>query len=64
MATTKNYSHRVPLKKGIYAHLEFLFKKNDIKHLEWTYPDLRKNEWKEEFLSIRRLYLKQLKETE
>ncbi|MEW6456633.1 MAG: DUF4416 family protein [Acidobacteriota bacterium] len=62
MATTKNYSHRVPLQHGIYAHLEFLFKKNDIKYLEWTYSDLRKTDWKDEFLSIRRLYLKQIKD--
>lgn len=61
MATTKNYSHRIPLRDGIYAHLEFLFQKNSIKYLEWTYLDMRKKEYADFFLQVRRLYLEKLR---
>lgn len=61
MATTKNYSHRIPLKNGIYAHLEFLFRKNSIQYLEWTYPDMRKEEYADFFLKARKNYLEKLR---
>lgn len=61
MATAKDFSHRIPLDQGIYAHLEFLFSRSGIKTLEWTYPDFRKQDYQAFFLSVRRLYLQQLK---
>jgi len=61
MATTKNFAHRVPLADGIYAHLELLFVKTGVKHLEWTYPDYRRKEPEEFFLGVRRAYLEELK---
>ncbi len=39
VATFKPYSHRIPLKKGVYAHLELLFSKGKPQPLPWTYPD-------------------------
>lgn len=60
MATAKDFSHRVPLQKGIYAHLEFLFGKNEIRFLDWTYPDFHSPPCREYFLKVRRIYLKQL----
>ncbi len=62
VATAKNYSHRVPLKNGIYAHIEYLFTKKDVKILEWTYQDFKKAEYKEFFKMVRALYLKELRE--
>jgi len=61
MATTKNYSHRIPLKDGIYAHLEFIFEKNSIKYLDWTYLDMRKKEYADFFLKVRKIYLEKLR---
>ncbi len=61
MATTKNYSHRIPLRDGIYAHLEFLFERNSIKYLDWTYPDMRKKEYGEFFLKLRKIYMDKLR---
>ena len=62
MATAKNFSHRIPLTDGIYAHLEFLFgKKNDIRLMEWTYPDFRLPGYEDFFLKIRETYLNQLR---
>jgi hypothetical protein len=61
MATAKDFSHRIPLARGIYAHLEFLFTKTDVKILDWTYPDMRPEERRRFFLDVRRVYLRQLK---
>jgi hypothetical protein len=62
MATTKDFSHRIPLEYGIYAHLEFLFSKTGIRVLDWTYPDFRKEDYRQFFLSVRKLYMTRLKE--
>ncbi len=39
VATFKPYSHRIPLRKGVYAHLEMLFSRGKPRPLPWTYPD-------------------------
>lgn len=61
MATVKDFSHRIPLSHGIYAHLEFLFTKDAVKLLDWTYPDFRQEGYQTFFLQARRLLLQQLK---
>ena len=62
MATAKDFSHRIPLGRGIYAHLEFLFTKTGVKTLDWTYPDFRREPCQEFFRTVRGLYLGQLRE--
>ena len=44
LASTKNYSHRIYLGKGIYAELTLMYRGNKFFPLEWTYPDYR-TEW-------------------
>jgi len=61
MATAKDFSHRVPLQNGIYAHLEFLFGKTEIRRLDWTYPDFAKEGYQKYFLELRQAYLNQIK---
>lgn len=61
MATAKDFSHRIPLAHGIYAHLEFLFTKTDVRFLEWTYPDMRRDALRRFFLDVRKKYLEQLR---
>ncbi len=61
MATTKDFSHRIPLAHGIYAHLELLFSKTGVRLLNWTYPDFRQETYQRFFLEARRIYLRQLK---
>jgi hypothetical protein len=61
MATAKDFSHRIPLGRGIYAHLEFLFTKAGVKTLDWTYPDFRTGPCQEFFRTVRELYLRQLR---
>jgi len=57
MATAKDFSHRVPLRDGIYGHLEFLFSKRGIRRLEWTYPDFRDDRYMPFFLVERKKIL-------
>ena len=60
MATAKDFAHRIPLRNGIYAHLEFLFGKNDVRTLSWTYPDFNSEVYQKFFLEARRIYLSQI----
>lgn len=39
LASTKNYSHRIYLGKGIFAEVTLIRKDNKFKFLQWTYPD-------------------------
>lgn len=39
LATTKGYTHRVYLEKGIYADLTLMFTSGTYRSLQWTYPD-------------------------
>ncbi|HEQ98496.1 MAG TPA: DUF4416 family protein [candidate division Zixibacteria bacterium] len=39
LASTKNYSHRIYLGKGIFAEVSLIRKENKFKFLPWTYPD-------------------------
>jgi hypothetical protein len=41
LASTKNYSHRIYLGRGIYAEVTLIYKNNSYQPLEWTYPDYR-----------------------
>ena len=61
MATAKNFSHRIPLRNGIYAHLELLFGRKKVNTLSWTYPDYRNDEYQKFFFEVRKIYLRQLK---
>ena len=57
--TTKNFAHRIPLNRGIYAHLELIFSKDSIKALDWTYPDFKSPRYHEWLWEARRIYLTQ-----
>lgn len=45
IATSKNHFHRVPLRRGIYAHLEYVLKNKQLEFLPWTYPDFKQPEY-------------------
>jgi len=61
MATAKDFAHRVPLRQGIYAHLELLFSRSAVKLLPWTYPDFKQEGYQRFFFEARQAYLRQLK---
>ncbi len=39
LGTTKGYSHRIYLGKGIFADLTLLYENGSYRRLKWTYPD-------------------------
>jgi Domain of unknown function (DUF4416) len=62
MATAKDFAHRIPLRQGIYAHLEILFSRNAVKLLPWTYPDFQQEGYQRFLLEVRQAYLRQLRQ--
>lgn len=58
IATTKNHYHRIPLRDGIYAHMEYVIKNRRFAFLEWTYPDFKTREYLDFFDQVRLLYKK------
>jgi len=60
MATAKNCAHRIPMRGGVYGHLEILFTRTGVRLLEWTYPDFRRAGIQEYFIAERRRLLAEL----
>lgn len=54
--TTKNYSHRIYLNRGIYAEVTLKFEGNSFIPWPWTYPDYKTNEYIEFFTRVREIY--------
>lgn len=59
LATTKDYSHRVYLGKGIHADVSYVCRKKKFQCLEWTYPDYREPLAIEFFDTVRATFLQQ-----
>ena len=61
LATTKNFTHRIYLGKGIYADLTLIYQKGKFSVLDWTYPDYR-SQFALDFLTkARKRYLVMIK---
>jgi len=56
IATAKNHYHRVPLSKGIYAHIEYVIKNKRFHFLEWTYPDFKSKEYIDFFTRLKGIF--------
>lgn len=59
--STKDYTHRIHLSKGIFAEVTLFYKDNRFNILPWTYPDYQTAEYLDIFNSIRNLYKESLK---
>ena len=59
--STKNFSHRIACKQGIYAEVTCLLKKNKVTELPWTYPDFKQESNQHFFLTVRKSYHKELR---
>lgn len=57
LATTKDYAHRIFLRKGIFAEITLSFRGNSFSANEWTYPDYCSKEYIDIFNQIRKLYV-------
>jgi hypothetical protein len=55
LATTKDYSHRIYLRDGIYAEVTLVYQGKSFVPLSHTYPDFRSEEYIELFNEARRL---------
>ncbi len=58
LASTKNYSHRIYLGKGVYAEQEYIYSKGAYRPFSHAYPDYRKPEYLAVFQQARQ-YLRQ-----
>lgn len=61
LASTKDFSHRLYLNKGVFAELTLFFKNKTFQILDWTYPDYRTSEYISIFKQIREIYAQQIK---
>lgn len=60
LASTKDYSHRIHLQKGIYAEITLNYKQRAFQSFEWTYPDYKSQPYLDFFSHVRQLYARQL----
>ncbi len=56
LASTKDYAHRIYLRKGIFAEITLSYRGNSFSPNDWTYPDYRSAEYIGIFNQIRKLY--------
>ncbi|NOY07529.1 MAG: DUF4416 family protein [Spirochaetes bacterium] len=61
LASTKESSHRIPLKSGIYGEITLMFEKKRFRPVEWTYPDYSSEQYVSILNKIRDIYKEQLK---
>ncbi len=60
LATTKNFAHRIYIKKGIFEEITLYFKDDAFTPGRWTYPDYASVSHIAIFNEIRDLYYKQV----
>lgn len=60
LATTKDFSHRLYVGKGIYTEVTLNFRKDGCTYHPWTYPDYRSEQYARFFLAVRRILRGQL----
>jgi hypothetical protein len=59
LATTKNYTHRIYLRDGIYAEVTLRWRGGRFEPWEWTYPDYRTERYRSFFRRVRDRYMEQ-----
>lgn len=60
LATTKNYSHRIYLGRGIFGDVHLKYQKHQFQANEWTYPDYKEPLVIDFFEKVRNKYMTQL----
>jgi len=58
--TTKDFSHRIHMGKGIYAEVTLRYIKGEFEDFDWTYPDYKSDQCKQFFMDIRNIYKNQI----
>jgi hypothetical protein len=60
LATTKDFTHRIYLEKGIFAEVTLFYRQGSYQAWEWTYPDYRTSQYIRTFNQIRQIYSRQI----
>jgi len=60
LATGKNFTHRVYLKKGVFADLTLIYQADAWVSLPWTFRDYAAKETQEHLYALRSLYRRKL----
>lgn len=58
LATTKNFSHRIYLQRGVFGDLHLMFSNKTFQSMPWTYPDYKAHI--EFFNKVRESYYREL----
>lgn len=61
LASTKDFSHRISLGKGIFAEITLIYQDKNYRALDWTYPDYKSTGYMDFFKKVREIYAKQIK---
>jgi len=61
LASTKDFSHRIYLRDGIYAEVTLNYRGGRYEVFPWTFPDYKTAEYQNFFLLVREHYVKKLK---
>ena len=56
LASTKDFSHRIYLRSGIYGEVTLLYSGKNYQFLPYTFPDYRTKEYLDLFIEARGLY--------
>lgn len=62
LASTKDFSHRIYLRDGIYAEVTLNYRRGRYESFPWTFPDYKSSDYQNFFLKVRGLYVRKLKE--
>jgi hypothetical protein len=61
LASTKDFSHRIYLDKGIYGEVTLMYSGKDYQTLPYTFPDYRTKEYWDIFKTARELFKSEIK---
>ncbi len=61
LASTKDFSHRIYLKDGIFCEVTLIYHKGSFRNLMWTYPDYKAN--LDVFNSIRKILVEDIRKS-
>ncbi len=60
LASTKNFSHRIYLGRGIYGEVTLQYRGNQFEPLPWTYPDYQDHRLLDFLRRARQVYMNQV----
>ncbi len=62
LASAKGFGQKIYLDKGIYADFVGRYKHGRYQPFDWTFPDFKDGRYDKELLTIRQIYLQQMRE--